>query len=133
MNVPLGVRPSGPCCQERPMTAPIVARFWSAAFSPCPGVGVITPFLERPAVPVEVGEVREARVVAARRVQPRRESAVPRADRRLVADLADADPAFEQPLSRSLEVVDDEQDVASRSGGAVGGAAAGVERAPPSG
>src|SRR5262249_51447155 len=105
------------------MTAPIVGglRAWGvgfsrdAAFLLCARVLVITPFLENPAVPVEVGEVCEAGVVATGWVDSRREASVPGADRRLVADLADRDPAFEQPVPCRLKVVDDQIDVANRS------------------
>src|SRR5262249_40527765 len=93
----------------------------------------ITAFLEHPTVPVEVGEVRKARVVATSRVEAWREPSIPGSDRRLVPDLADGDPTFEQPAPCRLEVVDDEIDVANGSGAPVRQPPADLDRAARAG
>lgn len=51
-------------------------------------------------------------LVSARRVEPGCETSVPGSNGRLVSDLIDLDPTFEQTAPRGLEVRDDEIDVA---------------------
>ena len=65
-----------------------------------------------PAVAIRIREVGEACIVSARRVEPGCETSVPGCNGRLVADLTDLDPTFEQAAPRSLKVGDDEIDVA---------------------
>jgi hypothetical protein len=59
-----------------------------------------------------LGEVGEAGIVSARRVDLECETSVPGSNGRLVPDLTDVDTTFEQAAPSGLEVRDDEIDVA---------------------
>ena len=71
----------------------------------------VAPFLEHPAVAIRIGEVGEAGIVSAREVEPRCQNLRPRPNGRLVPDLTDLNPAFEQAAPRGLKVRDDEIDI----------------------
>ena len=62
------------------------------------------PLLQHPAVAIRIGEVSEAGLVSTRRVESGCESSVPSSNGRLVPDLADLYPTFEQAVPRGLQV-----------------------------
>ena len=72
----------------------------------------ISSFLQHPAVAIRVREICEAGVVPASGIEPGCETSVPGINGRLVPDLADFDPTFEQATPRSLNIGDEEIDVA---------------------
>jgi hypothetical protein len=73
---------------------------------------VVAPFLQYPAVSIRIGEVGEASIISARRVEPGCETSVPGSNWRLVPDLADLDSTFDQAAPGGLEVRDHEVDLA---------------------
>ena len=77
--------------------------------------GVVA-LLERPGVAVGVGEVGEAGVVAALRVQPGAPAAGPRLDRVLVPDGADGDAAGDESRPRAGNIGRDEMQVVHPAG-----------------
>src|SRR5690242_7377428 len=79
----------------------------------------IAAFLQDPAVTVRVREVGETGVVPACGVEPGCETSVPGINGYLVANLTDSDATFEQAVPHSIEVGDDEIDLAKRSDGRV--------------
>ena len=72
----------------------------------------VAPFLNHPAIAIQIGEVGEAGIVSARGVEPGCETSVLSSHWRLVSDLTDVDPAFEQLTPRGLNVGDNEIHVA---------------------
>src|SRR5262245_49076134 len=72
----------------------------------------VASFLKDPSITIRIGEVGEARVVSASKVKTGCETSVPGSNWRLVPDLADVDPTFEQSVACGLEVVDHKIDVA---------------------
>src|SRR6266404_6564819 len=65
-----------------------------------------------PTFAIRIGEVGEAGIVSAPRVEPGCETSVPSSNGRLVPNLTDVNPTFEHASPRGLEVGDDEIDVA---------------------
>src|SRR6266700_5155155 len=74
---PTAPLPSGPCCQERPMIV-VLSFLWVGSGH------AMSAFLQGPGVAVRVGEVGEAGVVAALRIDALAPSAGPGLDRVLV-------------------------------------------------
>jgi hypothetical protein len=64
----------------------------------------VAAFLQHPAIAIRIGEAGEARIVAARGIESRRETSVPSADGRLVADRADRGAALKQLGARGIQV-----------------------------
>src|SRR5262249_49006388 len=73
---------------------------------------VVAPFLKHPGIAIRIGEVGKAGIVSSRGVEPGCEPPVPCSNGRLVPDLIDVSPTFEQTAPRRLEIGDDEIDVA---------------------
>jgi hypothetical protein len=69
-------------------------------------------FLQHPGVAIRIGELGKTGIVSTRGVEPGRKTSIPRSNGRLVHDLADLNPTFEQAASGSLKVRNDEIDVA---------------------
>src|SRR5215831_9075736 len=76
-----------------------------------PSHTAVAPFLKHPAIAIRIGEIGEAGIVSARGVEAGCEASVPGSNGRLVPDLTDIDPTFEQTPPRGFEVGDDEIDV----------------------
>jgi len=106
---------------------PIAVLIGAASFAFASPIAIAA-FLQHPAVTVWIGKVGETCIVSMRGVKPGCETSVPGSNGRLVTDLTDRDPAFDQSTPRGLKVCDNKIRIAKRADRRIGDSATDLNR-----